>query len=114
MQKPIISLTNALDVIYNTDRQGNPVPFSISFWTANERNQTGGDEITFNRAVLHIKIRGKSVNVAKAIKRRTRNPNHKANGTINIRQLGSDGITTIHPWLIKELNGKKVEWNNNF
>lgn len=103
----MISLADALELMAQTDRSGNAIPFSIEFVTWNRRGDRIGRKITLKHAELVSIIRGKPTKPSTGF----RNINHWRNATRNIRQLGTDQITTIHIWLITKVNDLQVKWH---
>lgn len=103
----VITLADALQVMRQIDRSGQPVPFSISFVTWNRREETGGELKHIHKATLIAKERGKVLKPSTVARR----PQHWKNATVNIRQLGSDRITKVHRDLITQVNGKKIVWH---
>lgn len=102
----VIALKDALESMAQVDRQGDPIPFSIEFYTWNERGDRCGRRISFHQAEAVSIVRGKPKKASTGL----RNINHWKNMTRNIRQLGTDQITSIHIWLITKFNGKQVKW----
>lgn len=92
-----ITVREIVRIMAKTDRYGKPVPFSISFVTADEKRGTGGDVITLKEAIC---IGGPTK------KKKIRNPHHDVNFTRNIRAVDGDRIITVHPLLVTRLNGK--------
>ncbi len=81
------------------DASGELIPFSITFVTCNTIKNTGGEKITFDRAVF---VGGPSK------KSKIKNPKHAENFTRNIRHANGDQIITIHPLLVTRFNGKQI------
>ena len=115
--------------------KGEPKPFSLVFATADVKRQTGGDihviskrtsAMDFlrhnNKRFIYtesqvIKVVGKTnddVPILPVHKlgepKKTCNPHHDDNSTINIMILSSKATRTIHPRLILYFNDKKVLW----
>lgn len=95
----IIRLSEMLQVMKRRDENGEPVPFSITFVTCNQKLNTGGEKITFEQAVL---VGGPSRSA------KIKNPNHHQNFTRNIMAADGDQIITIHPILATRFNGMGV------
>lgn len=86
-------------------------PFSISWVTADRRRRTGGKiKHLINAVITEPKAsRSKSTETIKSEgKIWESNPNHYANDTINVRKMGTENITKIHPMLITVFNGRPV------
>lgn len=114
------------------DRNGNPLPFSIVFVTADRKLNIGGDiHIIGNRTVqvetLRRRIRGAIFTESRAIRvvglhngavivnapkvpspAETRDPHHFKNSTVNVMILSSRAIRKVHPRLVLYFNDKKV------
>lgn len=95
-----ISVRDMLNTMMMRGRDGELIPFSITFVTADLRTGHGGKRITYDKAVF---VGGPSKRMDKK-----RNPNHYENMTRNIRHANSDRITTIHPHLVIKFNGMEV------
>ena len=96
----IISIRDMLNTMMMRGQDGQLIPFSIVFVTADLKKGTGGDRITFDSAVF---VGGPTKRTDKK-----RNPNHYNNMTRNIRHVNSDRITTIHPHLVIRFNGMGI------
>lgn len=121
-----------LDMMDRFDSEGNPVPFSIVFVTANKQRQTGGELHIYGKPTPWIKkLRARipdavytDSNVIKCVGKRDgktvidarpkgspkqgKNPNHYKNSTRNIMILSSGAIRKVHIRLILYFNEKKV------
>jgi hypothetical protein len=103
-----ILLRDALSEIDRVDHNGNPVPFSLRFVTADRKRDTGGEIIAVKNAVKCVgKKNGEVVFLGKEITAPRRNAHHWENSTRNIA-LENGGIRKIHIRLIIEFNGQKV------
>jgi hypothetical protein len=109
----LIDWQDALAILEETDSKGVPRPFSITFCTADETRQTGGEIIHYPRAIWHVA--GGRVRSAPAAddtpptsQKRTKRPNHAQHWTRNIRALDSDQIRKLHIHLILEINNQLV------
>ena len=109
-----ITLREVLQVMDGRDENGNPNIFDITFCTFSEKRQSGGEQITMNKAirVMGKKADGKTFNAkpisSDAISKR--NPNHMRNQTRNIMIKGTNQIRKVRIRLIEFFNGKKVIW----
>lgn len=101
----LISWQQALEIIRQTDTKGVPAPFSVIFCTANQTTGTGGEIISYEKAVWHVK--GGRV-TAKDEVPSLKKPNHDRHATLNIRGLESDQIRKIHLHLILTINGLSI------
>jgi len=80
-------------------QDGQLIPFSITFVTADLKQGSGGKRITYKEAVL----------VGNAIsKSDQRNPDHFANYTRNLMGFETNEIRKFHPLLVDTFNGKTV------
>lgn len=103
----LIEIQDVVATMLKLGRNKQPVPFSIEFVTANTRTKVGGQIIMFKKAsVVFTNQSGtRKLNAQRAVKRTS---NNHTNGTINIQELGSQKIVTVHLWLIREFNGIKT------
>lgn len=105
MSNTLISWQQLLEIVKKTDVRGVPVPFSITFCTADQTKGTGGEIIQYQKAVWNV-AGGKITAPQKVMSER--NPNHDRHATINIRGLDSDQIRKVHLHLILTINGYSV------
>lgn len=108
-----IRLTEVLDLMDALDSNGDPIPFSIRFVTANRKDKTGGEIITIDKAVKCVGKDKKGNPVIDTRRKETpdltkpKNPNHWSNATRNLF-LPNGQIRKVHIRLIIEFNGQKV------
>lgn len=95
----MIRVADMLTQMNEWEKSGERVPFSITWVTCNLKNNTGGEKITLEKAV--IVGGGKS-------KSGLKNPNHYENYTRNIRALEGDRIMKIHVLHITRFNGMRI------
>lgn len=88
-----------LEIMQMRGDDGNLIPFSITFITANKKEGTGGKRITYEAAIIHGWALSKS---------ELRNPNHFENYTRNLQGVGTNEIRKFHPLLVDFFNGKTV------
>lgn len=100
----MLRLIDALTLMDNVDRNGNPVPFQIKFYTKD------GELITIDHGVKCIgKGKDGQVILAKGIEpKEKKNPNHFKNATRNIYIPVSGQIRKCKIRLITEFNHTKV------
>lgn len=91
-----IKMKDIVKVMSRTDRFNEPLPFSITFVTCDEKRGTGGEKITLNEAIC---IGGPST------RNMIRDPHHDLNFTRNIRAKNGDKIITVSALLITRFNG---------
>ena len=105
----MIKLKDALAEMGKTVANGKAKPFSIVFCTADLNRNTGGEIITFDKAILsRLRYeRGKTKAVFSAGKRAIPSA-RKRSGVVNICCVGSSEITKVHIDLILELNGQSI------
>lgn len=112
---PLISLAEVLRQMEASDSKGQPIPFSITYQKYNKRTKQGGDLVSINNAVLTKtnKTYTKFINTsAKPLYTpQAKAPNHFANATRNIREVGTMDITKIHIYLIYIFNEQEVVMN---
>lgn len=103
-----IRLKQVLDQMKKTDARGEPVPFSISFWTASQTRKTGGELISVEGAVLTRNIKNlKGFQRNKPNKKRV---NEYQNNVRNIFVTEAKQFYKPYIWLIETFNGQQVTW----
>lgn len=110
MNRDVILLKDALKMMDRLDHKSRPIPFSISFITADRRRDKGGELIQLSGAILskhNILLPQHTRNVDGFGK--SRKPSHFENSTRNV-QAPDGSITKVHIRLIKTFNGKKIIW----
>ena len=85
-----------------TDSNGNPIPFDLSFVTCDLQRGTGGKLKTIKRA--RLESRGAKIE-AKGKKQPTQN--HYRNATRNILAPNGDHVK-VHIYLTTRINGKSI------
>jgi hypothetical protein len=112
-QARLISWQEAVAILEACDEKGVPVPFSIRFCTADESKATGGEIITYERAIWHVK--NGRVQRSPGFKRaepRQAEPRQATDAPINfmrrIRAVDSDQIRAVYIHLIMVINGHPV------
>jgi len=109
-----IDLKSALEIMDKTTKDGEPLPFNISFRTLNRYSNKGG-KLNFyegaKKAIMFVSsksttntLRHEEILKDTPIKR---NPKHWKNRTRNI-VLSNGDIRKIHLRLIISINGKQV------
>jgi hypothetical protein len=96
----------ALHLLTQTDPHKNPIPFSITFITADLNRNTGGEVITLEKAVLfsnHQKVRAKIQSPTTAHTQASTN-NRGATDTYLIVCLHTQKLYLVHTQLICEIN----------
>ena len=82
--------------MYQVDKKGDPVPFSISAVTWDKERRRGGQRLTYEKAVVcNPKGGDKKVYLNR-------------NDVRNIKGYLTNEIRGIHPLLITELNGQSI------
>jgi hypothetical protein len=111
----VISLVDALTLMDESDLNGNPIPFSISFFTYAKSTKIGGElkhlpaaTVCRGRKVTRSNGRAQFFQENKTSPKR--NPNHSQHGTRNFKIHGSEQIVKVHIRLIHDYNGMKVVW----
>jgi hypothetical protein len=105
----MLQLTQVLEQMEKTDKGGNPLPFTVTFVTANTQTEEGGDLVTLKGAVLAQKIKGLPTYAKRAIQQEDeaiKNPKHWENGTRNLWH--NERYVKVHIRLITQFNGTKV------
>lgn len=85
-------------------------PFSFAFVTCDQNRKTGGEWIEIKEAVKHNYLsRQERAKLAQAQPKPSlsKNPNHYANSTLNVR-LENGQIRKVHVRLIRKFNCKTV------
>jgi hypothetical protein len=106
----MILLSQALDNMNRRDYKGIAVPFSITFCTADEGKNSGGEIITVKKAVLGKLL--KSAPQADKIQetKAEKNPARLSNAVKRIFDLTTDRYYTVHIRLMWEFNGQEICW----
>jgi hypothetical protein len=106
----MIHLSQALDQMKNRDHRGNPVPFSLTFCTADEGKGTGGEIITIQKAVLGKLL--KTAPLADKIRdtKASQSPQKQANSSKKIFDLQAERYYTVHIRLMWEFNSTEICW----
>lgn len=101
----VVTLADALRIIESGD------PFDMVWITADRQRNRGGGILEAKGAVMQSKRNSNSARQEAPGPQQpapsTRNPNHYAHGTRNIR-LASGKIRKVHIQLIDQINGMKV------
>jgi len=94
-----IRIADMLATMQMRGQDGERIPFSITFVTASLKEDTGGQRITYEEAVL---VGGGTSNSD------LKNPDHFANYTRNLKAVGTDELRKFRPLLVDYFNGKTV------
>lgn len=107
MSDEVITVKEVLQQMKNSPR-----PFSISYWTCDLKQQTGGELKRVEKAWLKKAVPAtfRPMPQARPAVKHRRNPQHDDNHTVNIKLLPGGEIRTVHVPLIELFNGKKVIW----
>jgi len=106
----MLRLKDALKLMDRLDHKGKPIPFELTFVTADRKRNTGGNLKTAKAAIL-----SKHNNKLPLHQRRvdgfggSRKPASHENATRNI-QTPDGTITKVHIRLIKSFNGQVIIW----
>ncbi|AWW31835.1 hypothetical protein DN752_17800 [Echinicola strongylocentroti] len=108
--KGIIRLKDALKLMDRLDHKGNPIPFTIQFYTADRRRNEGGMKKEIKGGILSkhnksLPLYKRNVDGFGSSK----SPRHHYNATRNI-QAPEGSITKVHIRLIKQFNGMEIVW----
>lgn len=110
---------DALEVINSRDRNGDAIPFSIAFYTWNDRTGQGGELVKLDKVRLVVKKAYSRKKAGEAINRK-REPNNYANFTRTLEVLDpkwvqshGHSMLSVHVVLIEEINNKPVHWYIN-
>jgi len=108
--KQVISLSDALKLMDRLDHKSNPIPYKISFVTADRTRNTGGKWITIDGAILskHNKLLPLHVRRVEGFGG-SKKPASYENAQRNI-QAPDGSITSVHIRLIKRFNDYEVRW----
>lgn len=110
----VINWQEALEILQDCDAKGVPKPFSITFSTGDESAGTGGEIITYERAVWHVKggrlkpYADREATPPTDRVTKGKNPHHGQHWTRNIRGIESNQIRKLHIHLILLINGMSV------
>ena len=108
-----ITLTEALQVMEQLDRQGRPVPFSIEFDTYDQKSNSTSGRIMYDRAELVMPNKSFTRTFTSLTPQeygQRKNPNHYENMTRNIR-IDGEQIRKVHIHCIIKLNNQNVRWH---
>jgi hypothetical protein len=110
MNRNVILLKDALRMMERLDHKGRPIPFSLSFVTADRRRDLGGEIKSISGAILskHNTLLPKYVRTVDGFGN-SKAPRHYENATRNV-QSPDGGITKVHIRLITNFNGQKIIW----
>lgn len=110
MNSNVILLRDALRMMDRLDHKNRPIPFSLSFVTADRRRNTGGEIMSISGAILskHNTILPKYVRTVDGFGG-SKSPRHYENATRNV-QSPDGSITKVHIRLITTFNGQKIIW----
>jgi len=110
MNLDVIPLKDALKLMDRLDHKSRPIPFSITFVTADRRRNTGGELKEISGGILskHNK------NLPMHMRRvdgfgGSRKPASYENSTRNV-QAPDGSITKVHIRLLKKFNGHTIIW----
>lgn len=106
-----LTVQEVTELMEQKTRAMKPQPFSISYVTWNNREQTGGELISYSKAIkTDMNVSGSRI--VETIKPKKtlikRNPNHWQNSTRNIHPEGTYETRKVNIWLIFEFNGREV------
>lgn len=95
------------------DASGRPLPFSITFVTADRTRRRGGEIIFIDKAQKCVGKRNGGVLYPTPVNPVSpgsiaRDPNHRQNDTRNIFIPSSGQVRKVHLRLITQFNGKRV------
>ncbi len=110
MNHDVIRLKDALKMMDRLDHRQRPIPFDLSFITADRRRDEGGEWKQIDGAILskHNKLLPQHVRRVDGFGG-SRKPASHENATRNI-QAPDGSITKVHIRLIKTFNGHPVIW----
>lgn len=112
MDKGVIKLKEALEIMRRRDIKGEPVPFDITYKTFSAISKKGGKHKTIQGATYLPPANPDSeteINILNVLDpvRAKRNPNHYKNRTRNL-QLPNKDVRTIHIDFIISINNLTV------
>jgi hypothetical protein len=103
----LISYGEALAILETCDEKGVPKPCSLLFCTADRDRGTGGQIITYEKAIWHVKGGRRPEELAPVDGRKRRRSTRKS-WTRNIRGFDTDQIRKLHIHLLLTINGLDV------
>ena len=106
--RTLLSWQDAAAIIDACDSKGVPIPFALTFCTADEDAGTGGDIIQYEKAVRYVaggRVRQGGDFSAEDVLI-DRNP--KTRWLRKIRAVSNVEVRNVHLHLILEINGKRV------
>ncbi len=105
----MLSFKEAVAILETCSAKGVPIPFAISFCTADESRGTGGEIVHYEQAIWHVtgnRVRADESAKATAAPRPGRSANQR--WIRRIRAIDSDQIRQVHVHLILTINGMPV------
>jgi hypothetical protein len=110
MNYDVILIKDALRLMERLDHKDRPIPFAITFVTADRQRKKGGKIMELNGAILskHNTLLPKYIRTVDG-HGNSKTPRHYENSTRNVQS--PDGtITKVHIRLITQFNSKKIIW----
>jgi len=105
----MLKLKDGLKIMELLNAAGRPRPFSITFVTADQSRDTGGEVIHYPKAILsRLRRSGRPGKQGKPGKLKGGIQYHAKNRTRNICALGSSQVRKLHIDLILEINGRSI------
>lgn len=108
---PLLSWKDALNILEATDAKGIPIPFAITFCTADEARKTGGEIVTYDRAIWHVaggrvRLRPRAKEAQPKRARHQVSPNSR--WLRLVRAVDSVQVRRVHVHLILSINKQPV------
>lgn len=109
-----IQLKEVLATMDLVNEEKKPIPFAITFYTADEERDTGGEKIEVKQQIA-TKVRKFALPDAEHVNKlgepaKSKSPMHSFHSTRNINIPGYDHPVKLHIRLITHFNGKRVIW----
>jgi hypothetical protein len=104
----MILLREAIQQMNRADEHHNPVPFALTFCTADRSRRTGGEVISLPKAVLMKRM--KKTTAASGSGTAKKKSNDFENATRNVLCLDTQRPYRVHLRLIESFNNTPVLW----
>lgn len=103
MQFDVITTRDMLAEMRKTDRNGNPIPFDVTFVTCDRQRNTGGKVKSLTGAYMNRT----ELDRTERERKKTGVQYHYRNATRNLKTANGD-LTKVHIYLITRFNGMIV------
>ena len=106
----MILLSQALDSMKCRDHRGIAVPFALTFCTADEGKNTGGEIITLEKAILGRLLKSAPQSDKIQETKAEKSPQSHANSVKKIFDLKAERYYNVHIRLMWAFNNQEICW----